>query len=67
MSIASEIVITLPGGRRVDAQVGRHVIHTDQDGAAPSPFEVFLASLGTCAGFFVQSFCVADITAMHPK
>ncbi len=63
MASASEIVVTLPGGRRVDARVGKHVVHTDQsveDGgedAAPSPFQVFLAAIGTCAGVFVQGFC----------
>lgn len=63
MSSASPIVVTLPHGRRVDAQVGNHVVHTDQpvsnggEDTAPSPFELFLASLGTCAGIFVQGFC----------
>lgn len=63
MSALAEIVVTLPGGRRIDAQVGRHVIHTDQpegsggEDSAPSPFDLFLASLGTCAGIFVQGFC----------
>jgi ribosomal protein S12 methylthiotransferase accessory factor len=63
MATASEIVITLPGGRRVDAQVGRHVVRTDQpveDGGEDSsaaPFHLFLASIGTCAGVFVQGFC----------
>jgi putative redox protein len=63
MASVSEIVITLPGGRRVDAQVGAHVVRTDQprdnggDDLAASPFEVFLAAIGTCAGIFVQGFC----------
>lgn len=63
MNDPSQIIVTLPGGRRVDAQVGNHVVHTDQpetnggEGSAPSPFELFLASLGTCAGIFVQGFC----------
>jgi ribosomal protein S12 methylthiotransferase accessory factor len=63
MGSLTEIVVTLPGGRRVDARVGAHVVHTDQPvsngGAdtAPSPFDLFLASLGTCAGIFVQGFC----------
>ncbi len=65
MSAPREITITLPGGRRVDAQIGAHTIHTDQPVAnggtdtAPSPFDLFLASLGTCAGIFVQGFCAA--------
>ncbi len=63
MATAAEIEITLPGGRRVDAHVRGHVLHTDQpvtnggEDAAPSPFELFLASIGTCAGIFVQGFC----------
>lgn len=57
------IIVTLPGGRRVDAQVGRHLVATDQplanggEDSAPSPFDLFLASIGTCAGIFVQGFC----------
>lgn len=60
---APDIVVTLSGGRRVDALVGKHVVHTDQpveDGgedSAASPFHLFLASIGTCAGVFVQGFC----------
>jgi len=63
LSSSSEIVVTLAGNRRVDALVGAHRLHTDQprdnggDDTAPSPFQLFLASLGTCAGIFVQGFC----------
>lgn len=63
MSASNEIVVTLPGGRRVDALVDGHVVHTDQpisnggEDRAPSPYNLFLASLGTCAGIFVQGFC----------
>ena len=63
MSTRDEIMITFPGGRRVDATVGAHRVHTDQptenggDDSAPAPFDLFLASLGTCAGIFVQGFC----------
>ncbi len=63
MATTSEIIVTLPRGRRVDAQVGGHTIHTDQpisnggEDAAPAPFDVFLASMGACAGIFVQGFC----------
>jgi putative redox protein len=65
MSGAREIEITLPGGRRVEARAGAHVIRTDQPvdnggaDSAPSPFELFLASIGTCAGIFVQGFCAS--------
>ena len=53
------MIVTFPGGKRVDAQVGGHVVRTDQpvsgggEDSAPSPFDLFLASIGTCAGIFV--------------
>ncbi|MBL8744452.1 MAG: OsmC family protein, partial [Myxococcales bacterium] len=59
------IVVSFPGGQRVDAQVGGHIVRTDQPIAnggsdtAPDPFSFFLASLATCAGFYVQAFCSA--------
>jgi len=55
--------ITFPGGKRVDAQYKGFTINTDQpkvaggEGSAPSPFDLFLASIGTCAGIYVLSFC----------
>jgi putative redox protein len=58
-----EITVKFPGGKRVDAEVNGLVIQTDQpkqdggDGSAPSPFVHFLASIATCAGIFVLSFC----------
>ena len=63
MSTSSEMIVTLPGGKRVDTQIGRHVIRTDQpasaggEDSAPTPFDLFLASIGTCAGIFVAGFC----------
>lgn len=65
MKESKDIVVTLPGGRRVDARVGQYLVATDQpvsaggEGSAPSPFQLFLASIGTCAGIFVQGFCAA--------
>jgi putative redox protein len=58
-----EMLITFPRGACVDAQLGPRIINTDQSvedggqGSAPSPFELFLASLGTCAGVYVSGFC----------
>lgn len=55
--------ITFPGGVRVNAHYGSFDITTDQpeknggDNSAPSPFDLFLVSLGTCAGFFALRFC----------
>ena len=54
-----EMIIDFPGGSRVDAHFRDHTITTDQPPAdsAPMPFEVFLASIGTCAGIYVLGFC----------
>ena len=54
-----EMMIDFPGGSRVDAHFGSFTVATDQPpvASAPSPFEVFLASIGTCAGIYVLGFC----------
>lgn len=57
-----ELLIDFPGGARVDAHSGTFTVHTDQpppsgDGSAPTPFDTFLASIGTCAGIYVLGFC----------
>lgn len=52
-----EMQIVFPGGARVDAVSNGMVIPTDQNGSAPAPFSLFLASIGTCAGIYVLSFC----------
>jgi putative redox protein len=54
-----EMIIDFPGEARVDAHFGSFTVATDQPPAAsaPSPFEVFLASIGTCAGIYVLGFC----------
>jgi ribosomal protein S12 methylthiotransferase accessory factor len=61
--MSSEMIVTFPGGKRVDASFGGFTIRTDQppqaggDGSAPTPYATFLASLATCAGIFVLGFC----------
>jgi len=58
-----EINITFPGNKKVNAEINGQIIPTDQpvtqggDGTAPSPFMHFIASIGTCAGIYVLSFC----------
>ena len=58
-----DMEITFPGGKKVNAMCKGFTIRTDQPphrggtGSAPSPFDLFLASIGTCAGFYVLSFC----------
>lgn len=47
----------------VNADFNGKIIKTDQpaaaggDDTAPSPFDLFLASIGTCAGIYVKGFC----------
>ncbi len=58
-----DMEIVFPGGKKVDAHYGNFIITTDQsvhgggEGTAPQPFDLFFASLGTCAGIYVLSFC----------
>lgn len=58
-----EMVIDFPGGARVDAHFDGFTVSTDQppagggEGTAPTPFAVFLASIGACAGIYVLGFC----------
>jgi ribosomal protein S12 methylthiotransferase accessory factor len=57
------VEIRFPGGQRVDAFYKGFTIRTDQpeaeggENTAPSPFDLFLSSIGTCAGFYVLNFC----------
>lgn len=63
MARLTDFTVTLAGGRRAEAVLRGHRIVTDQptdnggDDAAPSPYELFLASLGTCAAVTLQGFC----------
>jgi ribosomal protein S12 methylthiotransferase accessory factor len=54
-----ELIIDFPGGSRVDAHFGPFTVATDQPptASAPTPFAVFLSSIGTCAGIYVLGFC----------
>lgn len=55
--------ITFPGGAAVEASYRNFTIRSDQPAegggadSAPSPFALFLASLGNCAGYFALRFC----------
>ncbi len=57
------IRITFPGNKKVNAEFDGFVVPTDQryqgggDSSAPTPFETFLASIGTCAGIYILGFC----------
>ncbi|HAQ65921.1 MAG TPA: osmotically inducible protein C [Bacteroidales bacterium] len=57
-----DMIISFEGKAKVNADYHGMTIHTDQplpsgDGSAPAPFDLFLASIGTCAGIYVKSFC----------
>ncbi|MFI5362001.1 MAG: OsmC family protein [Elusimicrobiota bacterium] len=57
------MIIRFPGNKKVSAEFEGFRVMTDQpkesggDGSAPAPFDLFLSSIGTCAGIFVLSFC----------
>ena len=57
-----DMEIYFPGGKRVFADYGGFTIETDQPAAgggedsAPAPFDLFLASIGTCAGIYALGF-----------
>ena len=59
----STMTVSFPGGKRVDAEYDGFTIKTDQPaksggaGSAPQPFDMFLGSIATCAGFYVKGYC----------
>lgn len=61
--MSRNVKVTFPGGKKVDAEIRGHVIHTDQakpsggQDTAPEPFDLFLASIATCAGIYAMEFC----------
>ncbi len=61
--MSEQLTVHLESGRRVVARLGDFEIATDQavdnggSGSAPEPFDLFLASIGTCAGAYVSAFC----------
>jgi len=71
-----EMTITFPGGVAVDAHFKGFTVHTDQTvdhggrDSGPQPFDLFLASIGTCAGFYALRFCqqrALDTTGLGVK
>ena len=63
ISTTAAAEMTFPGGLAVDAHYDGFTVPTDQPvragggGTAPAPFDLFLASLGTCAGLYALRFC----------
>lgn len=58
-----EILVDFPGGLKVDTHLNGFTLSSDQpesnggENSALSPYLLFLASIGNCAGFYVVSFC----------
>ncbi|MCB2145082.1 MAG: OsmC family protein [Deltaproteobacteria bacterium] len=58
-----EMQINFPGGKRVTSTYKGFTVETDQpqseggNGSAPEPYDLFLSSLGTCAGVYIVYFC----------
>lgn len=58
-----DIEIKILDGVKLQAKLGDHTVNSDQpkenggDGTAPNPFEYFLASVGLCAGHYINAFC----------
>jgi ribosomal protein S12 methylthiotransferase accessory factor len=58
-----DVLVDFPGGLKVDAHFDGFTLSSDQpansggDNSAPSPYNLFIASIGNCAGFYVLSFC----------
>lgn len=61
--MSDDMIVTFPGESRVNADYKGFTIETDQPvyygggGTAPAPFDLFLASIATCAGYYVMEFC----------
>lgn len=57
-----DMEVYFTGNKKVTADYKGFTVETDQsvkaggDGSAPAPFDLFLISLGTCAGIFVLEF-----------
>ncbi len=57
------VEINFAGGKKVDAEIDGTIIRTDQtrerggENSAPQPFQLFLASIGACAGIYALGFC----------
>jgi putative redox protein len=59
-----DIDITFPGDKRVAAHFNGYTVTTDQPvaqgggGTAPDPFDLFFASIATCAAYYAMNFCL---------
>ena len=57
-----DMEVFFPGNKKVHARYKGFLIETDQaaeqggDESAPAPFDLFIASIGTCVGIYVLRF-----------
>jgi ribosomal protein S12 methylthiotransferase accessory factor len=60
----NKIEVSFKGGKKVEAKIENMIVMTDQpikkggEGTAPAPFQLFLASIATCAGIYALEFCL---------
>ena len=60
--MADTMTISFPGGARVRAEYEGFTVETDQpvddggENSASAPFDLFLISIGTCAGHYARKF-----------
>ncbi|MFC1629426.1 OsmC family protein [Gemmatimonadota bacterium] len=52
-----EMEIYFPSDDMVNTRIGNMVIETGDAPDMPSPFLLFLTSIGACAGIYVKGFC----------
>lgn len=58
-----KIEIILDDNKKVNAHINDFIVKTDQpkekggDDTNPTPFDLFLASIGTCTGIYIKLFC----------
>jgi putative redox protein len=63
VKVMSMMTVSFPGGVMVDAHYKGHTLRTDQPekngggDTALSPFDLFIASIATCMGFYALRFC----------
>jgi len=58
-----ELKVVFGDNYKIDVEYKGFIVKTDQpvhdggDGTAPSPFDYFLVSLASCAGYYALAFC----------
>lgn len=61
--MSMNLTVSFPGGKKVDVAFDAHTVHTDQpvsgggEDTAPAPYDLFLASIASCAGIYIVGFC----------